>query len=161
MTALRPATALSRLPLHLLPSEWQSSGLARTSSPSTTKEGRQKGKRPFWHAQRDAELRTPHCASLSQRPTRLALCSCWACRVKTNSPCAGPRNRPKSGCCGPAEATYKLFSRQWRKKKVTSGSFPLSCGLSWHNATIFLIKLSSWRIYLFVRRPVTSFLVSF
>ena len=79
----------------------------------------------------------------------------------SNSPCAGPRNRPKSGCCGPAEATYKLFSRQWRKKKVTSGSFPLSCGLSWHNATIFLIKLSSWRIYLFVRRPVTSFLVSF
>ena len=59
------------------------------------------------------------------------------------APCAGPRNRPKSGCCGPAEATYKLFSRQWRKKKVTSGSFPLSCGLSWHNATIFLIKLSS------------------
>ena len=77
------------------------------------------------------------------------------------SPCAGPRNRPKSGWCGPAEATYKLFSRQWREKKVTSGSFSLSCGLSWHNATIFLIKLSSWRIYLFVRRPVTSFLVSF
>ena len=72
MTALRPATALRRLPLHLLPSEWQSSGLARTSSPSTMKEGRQKGKRPFWHAQRDAELRTPHCASLSQRPTRFA-----------------------------------------------------------------------------------------
>ena len=71
------------------------------------------------------------------------------------------RRPPKSGCCGPAEATYKLFSRQWRKKKVTSGSFPLSCGLSWHNATIFLIKLSSWRIYLFVRRPVTSILVSF
>ena len=59
-----------------------------------------------------------------------------------NSPCAGPRNRPKSGCCSPAEATYKLFSRQWRKKKVTSGSFPLSCGLSWHNATIFVKDLS-------------------
>ena len=74
---------LAPFPLHLLPSEWQSSGLARTSSPSTMKEGRQKGKRPFWHAQRDAELRTPHCASstsLSQRPTRLALCSCWAVR---------------------------------------------------------------------------------
>ena len=33
---------------------------------------------------------------------------------------------------------HKLFSRQWRKKMVTSGSFALSCGLSWHNATIFL-----------------------
>ena len=86
-----------------------------------------------------------------------------SCKRGLNSPCAGPRNRPKSGCCGPAEAAYKLFSRQWRKKKVTSGSFRLSCGFSWHNATIFLIKLSSWRIYqiLFARRPVTSFLVSF
>ena len=62
---------------------------------------------------------------------------------------------PKSGCCGTAESTYKLFSRQWRKKKETSRSFRLSCGLSWHDSTIFLIKLSSWRIYLFVRRPVT------
>ena len=80
-----------------------------------------------------------------QQSVCVRVCVCVPARVHAcarSSPCAGPRNRPKSGCCGPAEATYKLFSRQWRKKKVTSGSFPLSCGLSWHNATIFLIKLS-------------------
>ena len=110
MTALRPATALRRLPLHLLPSEWQSSGLARTSSPSTMKEGRQKGKRPFWHAQRDAELRTPHCASLSQRPTRLALCSCWACRVKTNL-------APFSHHHGNLEHAHKSHKCKKKKKK--------------------------------------------
>ena len=110
MTALRPAMALRRLPLHLLPNEWQSSGLARTSSPSTMKEGRQKGKRPFWHAQRDAELRTPHCASLSQRPTRLALCSCWACRVKTNL-------APFSHHHGNLEHAHKSHKCKKKKKK--------------------------------------------
>ena len=46
--------------------------------------------------------------------------------------------------------------RRWHRAPFRS-----RVGFSWHNATIFLIKLSSWRIYLFVRRPVTSFLVSF
>ena len=92
---------------------------------------------------RPAALHTHFLRGATLHPPLTVLSSaCWSNGL-ASSPCAGPRNRPKSGCCGPAEATYKLFSRQWRKKKVTSGSFPLSCGLSWHNATIFLIKLSS------------------
>ena len=70
------------------------------------------------------------------------------------------RNR---GELRPAEAHVSCF-RANRGKKKASGSFPLCFGLSWKthlNATIFLTKLSSRRIYLFVRRPVTSFLVSF
>ena len=122
--------------------------------------------RPLTHVRNCAHA---HSSSVRMRFSPVPDHTSWFARLQgpslcfrsLDSPCAGPRNRPKSGCCGPAEATYKLFSRQWRKKKVTSGSFPLSCVLSWHNATIFLIKLSSWRIYLFVRRPVTSFLVSF
>ena len=116
-------------------------------------------KHPFTRERRCLSIKNDdiHCRVVFER----FLYCAWGALGERDSSCAGPRNRPKSGCCGPAEATYKLFSRQWRKKKVTSGSFPLSCGLSWHSATIFLIKLSSWRMYLFVRRPVTSFLVSF
>ena len=55
-------------------------------------------------------LRTPHCASLSQRPTRLALCSCWACRVKTNL-------APFSQHHGNLEHAHKSHKGKKKKKK--------------------------------------------